>query len=355
MTKPLDPVITEVPQRILVCVLDWGLGHASRMIPLIDRFLKQGHLVCIAGNGNALKLLGAEFPEVECIDLPFPLVRYPLTRLLLRFPKFCWAIAKEHMAVNRIVADRQITRIISDNRFGAWNSKARSIFITHQLRLRMSRRLLFLRPFAILVNFLLIRPFDECWVPDASGEINLSGKLSHPPFKRLHVRFIKPLSRFKQLNEESFISSNYIGEVLVVLSGPEPYRTQLENLLAQQINGAGLTATIIRGIPPGSGKLPVIAGPRYIHMATSAELHRLITSADLVITRSGYSSIMDLVALQKPAILVPTPGQPEQEYLAAYMQQNNWFYCVPQKKFNLQKAISDFRKYNCQPPEIEFY
>jgi UDP:flavonoid glycosyltransferase YjiC (YdhE family) len=355
MTELSDIITAEVPKRILVCVLDWGLGHASRMIPVIDRIQKEGHKVYIAGNGNALKLLGVEFPELECIDLPFPQVRYPLTKLLLRFPKFCYAVAKEHISVNTIVKEKQISWIISDNRFGAWSRKARSVFVTHQLRLRMSRRLIFIRPFAILVNYLLIRPFDECWIPDTAGEVNLSGKLSHPPFRRLKVRFIKPLSRFIQLNEDSFISSNYIGEVLVVLSGPEPYRTQLENLLAQQVNTSGLTATIIRGIPPGSGKYPAVAGPRYIPIATSAELHRMITSADIVITRSGYSSIMDLVALRKPAILIPTPGQPEQEYLARYMQQKNWFYCTPQKKFNLQLAISEFRKNNCQPPLMEFY
>jgi UDP-N-acetylglucosamine:LPS N-acetylglucosamine transferase len=198
-------------------------------------------------------------------------------------------------------------------------------------------------------NHSFIRKFDECWVMDSDKTPHLAGELSHPPLMESIVRYIGPVSRFAGKKIES---SNKI-EILVILGGPEPQRTILKEILRGQISGSRFKAVIAGGTFK-SDETDIHPDIRYLPYADSRQLAELIQSADIIICRSGYSSIMDLIALEHTAILIPTPGQPEQEYLAEYLGNKRYFLSYTQSEFDLNKAVEDWKKFKHQIPKIKF-
>jgi predicted glycosyltransferase len=76
------------------------------------------------------------------------------------------------------------------------------------------------------------------------------------------------------------------------------------------------------------------------------ELRQEIERAEWVISRCGYSTIMDLVALQKKALLIPTPAQTEQEYLAAYLHRKHIAFTTSQKNFSLPGILAEAKEFN---------
>jgi predicted glycosyltransferase len=196
------------------------------------------------------------------------------------------------------------------------------------------------------VNYWFIKKFDECWIPDFEGTVNLAGILSHPKKLPENACFIGPLShlnlQISKVNLAPEINSDY--DILLILSGPEPQRSILEKNLLEQLITTSYSCLIVKGKPlensfARSAKISIIS-----HL-NSSQLARLIVKTPVVISRSGYSTIMDMISLKKSAILIPTPGQTEQEYLAQYVMKNKWFYCVSQDKFNLESAIKRFKDF----------
>ena len=333
-------------QRVLVCPLNWGLGHASRCIPVIRKFQQAGFEVLVAADGRALSLLQAEFADLVYIRLPGFSPRFSsgstlIWKILSWMPSLAWHTIMEHHIISRLVDEYKISIVISDNRFGLFTSKATSIFITHQIMIKAPWFLSFTEPILFRINRFFIQKFDYCWIPDLPGSDNLSGDLSHKyPLPR-NAHFIGLLSRFSNNNSSAAIN----GPLLAVLSGPEPQRTILEELILEQLRITGLAATIISGTP--EHRMLTISESnitRHTHLAPEL-LAEAITGAMMVICRSGYSSLMDLAVLEKKSVLlIPTPGQTEQEYLAAKMQASGWFNVQTQQNADLLSAINDSGK-----------
>ena len=123
--------------------------------------------------------------------------------------------------------------------------------------------------------------------------------------------------------------------LLVLLSGPEPQRTSFEQLIIQQLNPLPLTSVLVRGTP-GEGPETESKGNLHIFSHLLGEqLLQLMIRAKIVVCRSGYSTIMDLVTVGKKAILVPTPGQTEQEYLANYLLKKKIYFSMAQDQFDI--------------------
>lgn len=323
-------------KRVLVAPLDWGLGHATRCIPIIEELLGQSCEVIIGGSGDSLKLLTLEFPLLETITLPEYSPTYPSTGsgmswyMLKQLPKFASAIFNEHQQLDAIIRARGIDLVISDNRYGLWSQKVKSIFVTHQLNIQAPQ------PFKSLINAInrfFIRKFDECWIPDSVDENNsLAGKLAID--SRIRSKRIGILSRFKEKDRQTTVHSI---DLLVVLSGPEPQRTMLERLMLKKLTASSLKWILVRGVVATGDQS---GSDHIVDYATARMLHKLLESAEIVICRSGYSTLMDLCVLSKKAILIPTPGQPEQEYLGQRMQQLGVACAVRQEEqFNLEDAI----------------
>ena len=332
--------------RVLVAPLDWGLGHATRCIPIIFKLLQQNCEVIVAAEGDVKILLQKEFPSLAFVDLKGYRMQYSRNKfwlpakLLLQFPKLIYRIYAEKRWLNKAVDAYKIDAVIADNRMGLCHPKIPCIYITHQLKIKTGNR--FTESFAQKIHYRFINSFTACWVPDAAGEKNLAGELSHPVIlPKIPVKYLGPLSRF----EKTTVENKY--DLCIVLSGPEPQRSIFEALVLKDIKDFNGTVFLLRGLP-GKTSIPELNNPaiEIKNHLPAAELNIVLQQSKIIICRSGYSSVMDLVKLQKKAILVPTPGQTEQEYLAGYLQDQKLFYCVEQKHFSLPtvlKAASGFQ------------
>ncbi len=348
-------------KNILVCPLDWGLGHATRCVPLINQFLKEGHQVIIGADKNPLAFLQQEFPALKTVVVTGYEVSYgekgSSLKLFYESIQFFNFIKKEHGFIDSIIEEYKIDMIVSDNRYGLWSKKVKSIIITHQLYVKspLGEKIAHKKIEKLISNF------DECWIPDAEGEPNLSGDLSHlKPFNHPH-KYIGPLSRFS--NNELVTLSIFEGrknvsrseqtfeyDIIAILSGPEPQRTIFEKMVLEQIEKYNLKAVVVLGKPQYSTPTTQHSTLIFNHLPTEDFL-KYIAKSKVVVCRAGYSSIMDLAALGKQAILVPTPGQTEQEYLAEYHLKQGNFYTQNQSEFELKVGLDKIKSFT---PEFSF-
>lgn len=329
-----------ISKAVLICPLDWGLGHATRCIPIIRLLIKKNKRVILAANGGAYQLLQKEFPDLPIFHLPPYDVRYYSKNMLINFllqaPRICWTIRKEYVAVQKIVGQEKLDIVISDNRFGCYSRKAKSIFISHQLY-PISPISWMSKAFHIF-NSLFIRSFDACWIPDYEGVNNIAGRLSHPSLAMPTV-YLGILSRMHLV----FKPIRY--DVLFLLSGPEPQRSRLERRLLAQIPNLKGNFVLVRGKTDKYEETSPAPNLRVISFLTSDDLNAILAESAVVVCRSGYSTIMDLVKLQKPALLIPTPGQTEQIYLAEYLEEQGIFPFQHQHQLDLHSGLSDINNY----------
>lgn len=337
-------------KRILVAALNWGLGHAARCIPIIRELQKNDYEPIIASDGQALQLLKKEFPEGIFEELPSYNIEYTRNgsnlkwKLLLDSSRIIKNIKAENKITKKLVKKYDLKGIISDNRWGVRSDTLKkNIFITHQLNV-LSGKTTFLSSF---IQQRYINKFEQCWIPDNEGENNLSGILSHKHPLPENVKYIGPLSRFEK--REVPIVYDY----LILLSGPEPQRSILENILLREFRNSEFRVLFIRGLISEETYLnenPDIEIKNYLY---GKSLEQAINSSQYIISRSGYTTLMDLAKLEKKAFFIPTPGQNEQEYLARRLEKMNITPFCDQDEFRISKldeienykGLSDFRKH----------
>lgn len=321
-------------QRILVCPLDWGLGHASRCVPIMAALLDDGKEVEVASSGAALQLLKQHFPDLTFHTLPAYRIRYPSRFAILNFlfilPRLLRAVVGEHRQLRKILQGASFDLVISDNRLGCWSGDVRSVFLTHQLRFAFRQK--WMSDLAARMHAFWYRRFREIWVPDFPPPNNLAGNLAIP-IGRDQVIYIGPLSQL------AFRQKNIQYQAVAILSGPEPQRRFLEREILEQFSRLPGNFLLVRGLPEGSNMIEVPENIRIIPFAGAEDLSDIIAQSDMVICRAGYSSIMDLHLLGKKALLIPTPGQPEQEYLAQYHMDKGQFSIQKQGGLNIGKVI----------------
>jgi len=332
--------------RILLAPLDWGLGHATRMVPVIRLLKQHGHEVILAADERPLAFLKEQFPELLILTFPGYRVSYPegnnfAIHLIRQFPGLIRQTWREHRTLKEIVRDYKIDVVISDNRIGLWSEKAYSIYVTHQLNIKAPKGFHSLEPLFRLMHRMIIRKYDECWIPDMPGVDNLSGRLSHHYSLPANTHYIGLLSRFSDREYlQPSLESKPGPAMLVMLSGPEPQRSILENMILRDLEKENDREVIVlRGLP-GNQKFYKRIGKHsvYNHLDNN-EIAALIRNAGTIVCRSGYSTLMDLAVLGRSAVLVSTPGQTEQEYLAVFLKENGRFASVPQSGFSLAGAF----------------
>lgn len=337
------------PLHILISSLDWGLGHASRCIPVIRRLNSAGHQVTIAGYGRSLILLQKEFPHLESIEMQgfspsYSKAGHMVLHLFMLLPQFIGTIFREHRDLKRLIKSYHFDIIIADNRYGLWNRHIRSILITHQIMIKAPVWLRFLEYPLYRVSRLLISRFDECWIPDDKESPGLSGDLSHKYPLPKNAKFIGPLSRFDQPESFSGTKSGE-GTITAIISGPEPQRSLFEDALKKQMAGLNQNAIIISGKPESEGTIVMDGNLTILSHLPVKEMSSVINSSSVVICRSGYSTIMDLQAMGAKALFVPTPGQTEQIYLAELHQKSRTATWQAQENLNVKVGIENALMY----------
>jgi UDP-N-acetylglucosamine:LPS N-acetylglucosamine transferase len=318
-------------KKIFFAALDWGLGHVTRSLPIIND-LKQNNEIILGVTSETRSLYEQHFPHLEKVLLPSYNIKYSnlfpaWLKVLLQWPHISSVISQEKKILDELIKNKKADTVISDSRFGLYGS-VHSVFITHQLNIQVPF-------FAKKVNgfyYQMIKKFNECWVLDFEAENEkLAGILSANKCNlNIDIKYIGPKSA---LMMEADISSAEKTDVLVLLSGPEPQRSIFEDMVRKKLVGSEKNVVLVRGTEnerTGSG-----GKIKTFNILYGSELQALICKADLIICRSGYSTLMDLHFLKKKNILlVPTPGQPEQEYLAKYWQKQFGAQTCQQKRFS---------------------
>lgn len=351
------PISSSKP-KVLIAVLDWGLGHASRMIPIIDYFISKEYEVALASSGGAFILLKNRFPHLQFYELPAYNMVYKIKSMMWemarQLPKIFQIRKAENKALNTILSKFTADIIISDNRYGVYNNDIPSIFITHQLQILAPNYLSFINPLLKKLHFKLMTNFNQIWVPDFYGENSLAGKLSNIKIPPNKVKFIGPLSRFNNIGlQNKHSNENAINSILVILSGPEPARTKFENKILPQLEKFEGKSILLRGLPADIDILKTNRVEVFNHLQDK-ELLPLIQDADIIISRSGYSTIMDMFYLRKKCIFIPTQGQTEQEYLAKRLMSQHKFYKQSESEFNLEIALDNMKSYTGFEEDFSF-
>ena len=337
--------------RILICPLDWGLGHATRCIPIIKELIARNCEVIIAADALTFSLLKEEFPSIVFLRKKGYEMQYSRNKnglwikVLLQLPKIILKIKQENRWLKKTIDQYKPDAIISDNRFGMYSKKVPCIYITHQLFIKTGNR--FTERVAQKIHHFFIKKYTQCWVPDFK-ENGLAGKLSHPGKIPSNVIYIGALSRFQPVEN---ISRRY--DVLISISGPEPQRSIFENIVLRQLNNFSGTALLVRGLPSATETISSSnSSVKIVNHLVAKDLNEALEQSEIIICRSGYTSIMDLVKLHKKAILIPTPGQTEQEYLAKYLSEKGIFYSVEQENFSLKEALTRSSSFQYNHPHF---
>lgn len=328
-------------KRILVAPLNWGLGHATRCIPIIHALLKLNYTPIIASDGVALALLKKEFPELTFDELPPYNVTYSKKaslfkwKLLMDSPKLLYAINEEKKATKALLKKHNIDGIISDNRLGVSSKTVPSVFITHQLNV-LSGSTTWL---STKIHHNIIKKFDVCWVPDNESTPNLSGKLGHTNDTSLPIKYLGPLSRFQKTD------TTLIYDLMILLSGPEPQRTLLEEKLLLELQYFKGKVLFVRGVIEAQEIITIKDNITIYNFMQSKALEQAINSSNIILSRSGYTTVMDLAKIGKKAFFIPTPGQFEQEYLATLLDELKLVPSCSQDDFKVEmlSKITDYK------------
>lgn len=336
-------------KRVLICPLDWGLGHATRMVPIIRNLLQNGHHIILAADGSPLAFLRSEFPTLEYLRLPSYNIRYSRNAALFalyiafQIPKILFRIWQEHQWLKKQAELHNIDVVISDNRYGLFHTQLTTIFVCHQISIQLPKPFKIFQYKLFLLHRMFLRQHNQLWIPDYVNSL-ISGALTNSYSPNMPTLFLGNLSRFDTVKSPKKHIHLPQGAVVAVLSGVEPQRSVLEDILIKQMQKSTLPCVLVRGVPNSNKRVEKLSdNVQIIDFLGSSELHYLLAGAKVVICRAGYSSIMDLVALQKTACLIPTPGQTEQEYLAQYHHKRGWFFAQSQSNFDLEAAIEGVR------------
>lgn len=311
-------------------------------MPIIEYLVSEGNNVIVGADKAPLAFLKQEFPAIETVVIPGYEVNYSKNgssiKLFCEAIRFYGFIKKENTFLNKILKERHIDLVISDNRYGLYSKSTKSTIITHQIfpKSPVGQGFFQKKILALLKNF------DEVWVPDFESEKNLSGELSRSQKSQIPLKFIGPKSRFERLSVNSRKNFDLVFDVCAIISGPEPQRSIFEKAVLSQIEKYNLSAVVFRGMPENK-KLNTLKNISVYNHAGSQKMYESIMKSRFVVCRSGYSSIMDMYILKKKTLLVATPNQTEQEYLANYHKSNDLFFVQKQTELDIKKAIDSLR------------
>ncbi|MGQ9847610.1 MAG: glycosyltransferase [Bacteroidales bacterium] len=337
-------------KNVLICPLDWGIGHASRMVPIIKKIQLKGHNIFIACTKQQQAFFANEINNYTWIPSASPVIKYNHKKLSVYdlfklIPLIIIGIKRDKKQINSWIKKYNIHIVISDNRYGCYSSNVYSILVTHQVKIELPKNIKWAEK--ILHNRIkkLIYKFDRCWIPDIKETPNFAGNLTMQFSLNGKLAFIGLLSRFEESNlNESSSEKQY--EVIAIISGPEPQRSIFADMLFKELKNLQKPCILVLGDFSKPQSVKQEDNVLIYSSMNSTQLYQAIKSSKYIIARSGYSTIMDLISLRRTAILVPTPGQTEQEYLANYYKSRRMFVIAEQNNFNLSELLAELSVYS---------
>ena len=335
---------------IVYAPLDWGMGHTTRSIPIITTLQNLNYKVIIACKSSQKKILSAAFPDLVFKELRGYSITYGRSgwfttlKIILQIPKILTNIKFEKRWIDQIVTETKPDFIISDNRYGFYNSQVKSILITHQLQIKTGLGK-WIDKLVQKQLYKTLQHFSNCWVPDfEDSTINLAGVLSHPDnLCPIPVTYIGGLSRLR-----TCVNEKKNDTILCLLSGPEPQRTLLEMKILQEAPLIKRKIILVRGVTEQVPSISSSPNVTIFNYLDTIELSNYLCEAEFVICRAGYTSIMDFARIGCKALLIPTPGQAEQEYLAERSEEIRFAPFLKQKDFSIKAALQKMALFQYQ-------
>lgn len=326
------------------------MGHTTRTATIIQYLLEKKCKVLFAGNEWQRRYIQDTFPGIETVHLDGYNVRYAKHALwfkpyfIQQLPRIFQVIRSEHQWLRRLATTRKIDAILSDNRYGLHHPEIPGVFTTHQLCVQTGMGAVADTLFQRL-HYRQIQRFQQCWVVDIATPPGLSGTLGHPTQLPTQTSYIGWLS---QLSNADNNTSNE-QHILILLSGPEPQRSLLSDILWKEASALQQPIVFVEGSQQAQEPSAIPTHITYHKLLTRAQLYPLLKNASMVVCRSGYSTLMDLMAARKKAILIPTPGQTEQEYLGRYLHEKGIFYSSHQSQFSLSTSLHAATRFPFHP------
>jgi uncharacterized protein (TIGR00661 family) len=321
----------EKKKKILISPLNWGFGHTGRMIPVALRLQQMGHEVIFGADRTVIPMIKLELPGIEVIEIPGVNMHYShvmpqYLAILFQTPKVVFAAMREHRLLKKLINEIKPDIVISDNRFGFFSKRVYSVYVTHMLQIPFPNPFRFLEFIGVFLHRIIINQYDICLIPDLPGEENLSGRLSHGKHLPERIIYAGLISRFAT---DTFERHNHQPYICLIISGPEPQRSILyEKVAAAACNNnmklIVLSCNELKNAVKEENVTLVVNKP-------ASEIQSYISDSSFVIGRSGYTTLMELISLSKGAIIIPTPGQTEQEYLGWYNNRRFGFQTVNQR------------------------
>jgi hypothetical protein len=309
------------------------------MIILAEKLQKAGNNIIIGAGEEHQSLFRNELEGLSFVNFAGYKPRYSrilpqYAALLLRLPVLIRHIITEHHRLKSIIRDNNIDMVISDNRFGLWNKKVRTVYVTHQLLIPFPEKLRAFERIGISLHRYIIKKYNFCFIPDLPGEVNVSGRLTHGVRLPGNARFIGILSRFKSSGNSMKAAGTAFPHNTLILSGPEPQRSLLREKMTAILSGKEPPTVILEGKPAMSPEERRSGNLIFYSHLPSSDMQKMISESETIISRSGYSMIMELISMNRSALLIPTPGQTEQEYLAGYLSAKGWFDTIAQDELS---------------------
>lgn len=332
-------------KRILFAVHDWGLGHASRSLLLIRALVERGDsITVVSAAGDGMRLLQSELGDacrfVSYRDIPKPFSRWPAMFYLRMSLATPWVLARmrsEHRFVEALVAREHYDCVVSDSRFGMWSANIPSYCILHSLRQIIPGRPRWMERLVERGQRDLTKGFTRILIPDIEEQQGLSGELGHDPVIDWGVDrlcYIGPLSGISRTDAPVDI------DCFFSISGIEPQRSILEKRVLAALPQLDGRIVVTLGRPAQAGSCRQ-SGNATVHGYLDRKAQgEMLNRARLVMTRSGYTTLMELAELGQRALLVPTPGQSEQEYLARFHHQRGHVWSTTQRNLDFARDIA---------------
>lgn len=325
---------------IIYGVCSWGLGHATRSLPVIRKLISEKNNLTVISNGRSLEVLKKELgEEITYVDIPdYPMLlsentRQFLAKSMVYWPVFIKRIEDGLAALQKILNKKHYDCIISDARYDMYSKKIPSFFISHQMRIMNPLQIKMFERAMERFNMFFFKRYIGIIVPDYK-ENNLSGNLSHNLMRidENRIHYVGVLSDFTKRPMKKDI------DYLISISGPEPQRSILEEKLASQTHDlpGNVVMTLGKAEDYSIKKKDKLTTYSFV---TKELREELLNKTKMVISRSGYSTLMDVAVVGTKALFIPTPGQIEQEYLSQYHNQLGTFYSVSQEAVNLKADV----------------
>ena len=339
-------------RKVFISPLNWGLGHATRLLPLIKYLLDKNYVVYIGASGRSREVLQQEVKECIFVDFPGYPIKYPQTRffvtrfMLINFPQMLKAMKNEQNKLRILHEQHGFDLIISDNRFSLALQGVKSLLISHQLRYKLPWPIQRMEWLPEYFNYIHFNKYHKIIVPDIDDRKSLSGELSHK-MKYLPVNKLYYMGIFTEL-EDDVKEEPEIIDNLILISGPEPQRTKFEKIILDQVNKLEGRVVVALGIPEKNYKIRIGNAEVYTYLNRN-KISSYMRRAKLIISRPGYTTVMEMTATGKRGLFIPTPGQIEQMYLAKYYMENKWCYSTSQFDLNLRTAVKEAKTYSGFP------